>query len=276
MSTTVPPEIPGYEFAATNISSLQVGGDYFDFVDTVDGRTGIVIADVSGKGIPAALLMANLQAALQGQAIHPGSVAAVVKRINSLLVRASEVHMFATFFYGVLDRRTGQFTYCNAGHNPPVLQRVDGSRELLTEGGTVIGVVEDVEFLEASVALDPGDVIVMYTDGVSEAEGPAERLRTEEDNLDEVGSPRVLNLKDAEPESTDTAEIEEEEEEEEEMFEENMFGEDRLFDLLTRLLGHNALQIRDTILQEVMEFSAGVPQSDDITLVVVRRLPHPS
>ncbi len=269
------PEVPGFEFAATSISSLQVGGDYFDFVETGTGQTGVVIADVSGKGIPAALLMANLQAALQGQAIHPGNVAAVTGRVNDLLSRSSDVHMYATFFYGVLERKSGRFTYCNAGHNPPIVQRAVGDQEFLDVGGIPIGMMEGIAYEEETIKVGPGDTIVMYTDGVSEAVGPDEEIAPDRALLpdeDSVGTPEDGSL---EPHSTVSVELDEDDDEYE-MPEENMYGEERLYQLLARTTGQSALSIRDSIMGEVTEFCQGMHQSDDITVVVLRRLPETS
>lgn len=269
------PDVPGYEFAATNISSLQVGGDYFDFVETGTGQTGVVIADVSGKGIPAALLMANLQAALQGQAIHPGNVAAITGRVNDLLSRSSDVHMYATFFYGVLDRKSGRFTYCNAGHNPPIVQRANGSQEFLEVGGIVVGMMTGIAYEEDTIKIGPGDTIVMYTDGVSEAVGPDEEAIPDGAVLPDGEAVTGPEDKGVEPVPAVAVEIDEDEDEDEEP-EENMFGEERLYEILTRTIGQDVIQIRDTILREVTEFGAGMPQSDDITVVVLRRLPETS
>ncbi len=267
------PDVPGYEFAATNISSLQVGGDYFDFVETGTGQTGVVIADVSGKGIPAALLMANLQAALQGQAIHPGNVAAVTGRVNDLLTKSSDVHMYATFFYGVLDRQTGRFTYCNAGHNPPIIQRADGSQELLEEGGIVVGMMGGIAYEEETIEIGSGDTIVMYTDGVSEAVGPEEEAPAIETVIADGDAVTGAEDTGEKPAPAVTVELDDDEDEDEQI-EENMYGEERLYELLIRTIGQDALQIRDAIMREITEFSAGMPQSDDITVVVLRRLPE--
>ena len=137
------PQLPGFEIAGTSLPSQQVGGDYFDFLDMGTGQLGIAIADVSGKGIPAALLMANLQASLHAQVIKKGSVADVASRMNSLLVKSTDTHMFATFFYGILDQVKSTFTSTNAGHNPPLLFRVDGKIKRLEAGGLVLGFLPD-------------------------------------------------------------------------------------------------------------------------------------
>ncbi|MBM4130261.1 HAMP domain-containing protein, partial [bacterium] len=119
------PQVPGFEVTGASVPSREIGGDYYDFLAQGDDAIGIAIGDVSGKGMPAALLMSNLQASLHGQVLHRGTVASVVQRVNDLLVRSTDPHMFATFFYGVLETATGRFTCTNAGHNPPLVLRRD-------------------------------------------------------------------------------------------------------------------------------------------------------
>ena len=168
----VMPAVPGFEISGTSLPSQQVGGDYFDFLDLEDGRLGIAIADVSGKGIPAALLMANLQAILRGQAEERGDVSAILARVNNYLVRSTDTHMFATFFYGVLDRAAGRFLSSNAGHNPPLLLRADGRLERLAAGGLILGFLANQAYVQETTDLAPGDVVVLFTDGITEASSP--------------------------------------------------------------------------------------------------------
>lgn len=163
------PLIPGFEISGTSLPSQQVGGDYFDFLDMGTGKLGIAIADVSGKGIPAALLMANLQASLHAQAFQKGEVADTTSRMNNLLVRSTDSHMFITFFYGVLDRRNSKFTFTNAGHNPPILFLANGRIDRLEAGGLLLGFLLDQKYIQQTVAIKPGDVLVLFTDGVTEA-----------------------------------------------------------------------------------------------------------
>lgn len=167
------PDVPGFEIAGTSLPSQQVGGDYFDFLDMGKGQLGIAIGDVSGKGIPAALLMANLQASLHAQVIKPGEVAEVTSRINNLLTHSTDANMFATFFYGILDRNNSTFTSTNAGHNPPILIREDASIERLHAGGLIIGFLVDQKYNQETVTLNPGNVLVLFTDGITEAVDPA-------------------------------------------------------------------------------------------------------
>lgn len=163
------PDVPGFEIAGTSLPSQQVGGDYFDFLDMGDNKLGVAIGDVSGKGIPAALLMSNLQASLHAQQIQSGGVAEVVARINDLLVRSSDTNMFATFVYGILDRERRSFTSTNAGHNPPLLFRRSGEIEKLESNGLLIGFMAQQTYTQHEVTLNPGDVLVLYTDGITEA-----------------------------------------------------------------------------------------------------------
>ncbi len=153
------PIVPGFEITGTSLPSQQVGGDYFDFLDIGEGQLGIAIADVSGKGIPAALLMANLQASLHAQIFQPGKVADVAYRINNLLYRSTDTHMFVTFFYGILDKKRSLFTSTNAGHNPPLLFRADGRIERLGEGGLILGFQPDVRYDQQTVTIRPASVI---------------------------------------------------------------------------------------------------------------------
>lgn len=173
------PDVPGYEITGTSIPSRQVGGDYFDFIETSAGRLGVAIADVSGKGIPAALLMSNLQASLHAQVFEKGDVSLIVKKMNDLLVRSTDSHMFVTFFMGILDRAGGRFTSVNAGHNPPFLLDKRGNIVFLKEGGLLLGFMPEQTYKHQSVLMKEGDVLVLYTDGITEAAGKEKGKRSE-------------------------------------------------------------------------------------------------
>lgn len=146
-----------------------VGGDYYDFVEQPDGKLGIAIGDVSGKGIAAALLMASLQASLRGQTmagIH--DLAGLMSNVNKLVYDASQSNRYATFFYGEFDPATGEFRYVNAGHNPPVV--LHGDKVLrLDASGPVVGLLPGVSYSMDKCRLEPGDIFIGYTDGISEA-----------------------------------------------------------------------------------------------------------
>lgn len=164
-----PPVIPGYDLSACSIAALVVGGDYFDFIPLNSGRFSICLGDVSGKGLPASLLMANLQATLRGQSAHDIPVSETITRSNALLYRSTDPEKFATLFVGVLDPATGRIAYCNAGHDRPILFRGDGTVERLIEGGLALGVLESFGYDEGVATLAPGDVLVLYSDGIPEA-----------------------------------------------------------------------------------------------------------
>jgi sigma-B regulation protein RsbU (phosphoserine phosphatase) len=163
------PQLAGYEIASAWQSARVVGGDYFDVLSFGHGTLGICIADVAGKGMPAALLMSNLQAAVRGLASADVAPADLCTRINLLLCRNMASDRFITFFYGQLDGGSGALRYVNAGHNPPVVMHRDGSHERLTEGGIVLGAFPNQSFAMGSVRLQSGDRLVLYTDGVTEA-----------------------------------------------------------------------------------------------------------
>ncbi|WP_052959145.1 PP2C family protein-serine/threonine phosphatase [Methanoculleus sediminis] len=163
------PEIPGCEIAAFTCPAKEVGGDFYDFVDLGTGRYALVIADVAGKGVPAALYMALARTTVRTVARGCGAVSETVRRSNDTIIEDTGSVSFVTLLYAVFDEaRT--LTYVNAGHNPPVLRRRDGSMETLEPTGPVIGFLEDVEFEESTITLRPGDLLVFYTDGVTEAE----------------------------------------------------------------------------------------------------------
>lgn len=160
----------GYSIAGESIPSRMVGGDYFDYIPLSDGRLMVAIGDVSGKGMPAALLMANVQAALRALAPLSLTLKDLVLRINSIVYKNTTPDKFVTFFVGILHSENHYFTYINAGHNPPMLLRQNGTQELLSEGGLILGIFDDgIEYNEASVNISSGDTLCLYTDGITEA-----------------------------------------------------------------------------------------------------------
>jgi hypothetical protein len=162
------PERPGLEIHALNVSSKEVSGDFYDVVPVGESGFLLCIADVSGKGVPAALLGSMLQASLRTQAPAAQQVGTIVTAINRLVCDISPAGQFATLFLAHVDESTMRLSYVNAGHNPPALIRADGTRALLDRGGTVVGVSEAIPFEQATVQLVPGDRVVFYTDGLSE------------------------------------------------------------------------------------------------------------
>jgi len=168
------PEIPGATIAGHCRPALGVGGDYYDVFMLEDGRVGLAIGDVSGKGIAAALLMASLRASLRGVSLdNPQDFAKLMNKVNRLVYEASASNRYATFFFAAYDPRTRRLDCVNAGHNPPVVLRPgrNGEAEVLRleAGGPVVGLLPDVPYVEQSVMLTPGDLLLLFTDGISEA-----------------------------------------------------------------------------------------------------------
>lgn len=220
------PSIPGFDIAALTIPSKEVGGDYYDIITRQNGEYILAIGDVSGKGTPAALLMANVQAALRALAPHCTSVSETTGQINDLTcANTRSGSKFITFFWGILDAQTHQFRFSNAGHNPPYLLRKDGTIEGLEEGGLILGVFKTMTpYAEASVTLSPGDVLVMYTDGVSEAMNQSN----------------------------------------------DQFTEEQLEVILKESTHLSAKEIIQRVQQALESHTQGTPQSDDITMLVLK------
>jgi serine phosphatase RsbU (regulator of sigma subunit) len=162
------PSMPRLEVHAINVSSLHVSGDFYDVV-TVGDSLLLAIADVSGKGVAAALMSSMLQASLRTQAAPTGSVAEMLATMNRMLCAGTPTGKFATFFLARIEEPTLRLRYSNAGHNYPLLRHRDGSVEELAQGGLLLGIREGIGFEEAQAQLTPGDCLVLYTDGISEA-----------------------------------------------------------------------------------------------------------
>jgi phosphoserine phosphatase RsbU/P len=224
---TTLPKIAGFEIAAINITSKQVGGDYYDVLPIHFDEYVLAIGDVSGKGTPAALLMANVQAALRAFAPMGLSLPAATARINDLTCRNTGRDKFITFFWGSLNSATKEFRYVNAGHNPPFLLRANGTIERLDLGGIILGLMTTLTpYQEGSVTLESGDVVVMFTDGVSEAM-----------NAEEVD-----------------------------------FTEERLEEVLKTVRTKSPSEVIHGIQAALETHTQGTPQSDDITMLVLRAL----
>lgn len=219
------PSEPTFECAAINIPSTDVGGDYYDVIHLTDTEYLFAIADVAGKGIPASLLMANVQAALRALAPYCTSTSATVMRVNDVVcsnIRGG--NKFITFFTGILNTKTLELFYTNAGHNPPLIVRSNGTILRLAEGGVIMGVFPNSTYEEESIKLLRGDVLVLYTDGISEA----------------------MNAREEE------------------------FTEEHLEELLKNVRHLSAKEILNAVQTAVAHHVEKYPQSDDITLLVVK------
>ena len=174
---TLPPVV-GIDYAGACRPALGVGGDYYDFLALPEGGLGIAIGDVSGKGIAAALMMASLQASLRGEATRaPENLAALMTNVNRMVYEVSSANRYATFFYGQYNPASRQLTYVNAGHNPPMLfHQANGEWQVcrLETGGTVVGLLESFPYQQAALTIAPGDILIAFTDGISEAMNDAD------------------------------------------------------------------------------------------------------
>lgn len=174
------PEMPGLEIAAYSRPSQLLGGDYFDFAQFNDGRYCLAIADVAGHGVSASLHMASIQAMLRSIVLTSHSPSEVTSQIHKLFVHNINFTTFVTLFIGAFDSSSKSFTYCNAGHNPPIVVRTGnddaGSNFSLNPTGAAIGLIEDTEFGENSMSMQSGDLLLMYTDGLIEATNPRNEM----------------------------------------------------------------------------------------------------
>ncbi|MBE3070394.1 MAG: SpoIIE family protein phosphatase [Planctomycetes bacterium] len=162
------PAIPGYDCYGITVPSLAVGGDFHDWIELPGGNWGIAVGDVAGKGVPGAILMASVRAALRAHAEHVYALDHIMRRINKGLVAETEVSEFVTLFYGVLDSQARRLTYASAGHEPAVLIRGGEMRQLRT-GGPLLGVAADAKYEYEAVDLGPGDTLVVFSDGACDA-----------------------------------------------------------------------------------------------------------
>jgi phosphoserine phosphatase RsbU/P len=174
------PHIPGFEVASINIPAKIVGGDLLDFVKLLDDHYGFLVADASGNGIPSALLMTGFRALFRGLLQNDINIRSVFRQVNQQLFESTAAHQFVSAFYAALDATTGRLIYVNGGNVPPLLVRPDQPTRRLDMGGPVLGVLPSASYHEDSVVLRHGDVMVCYSDGVSEAENPAGDMFGEE------------------------------------------------------------------------------------------------
>jgi serine phosphatase RsbU (regulator of sigma subunit)/pSer/pThr/pTyr-binding forkhead associated (FHA) protein len=181
-----PPAVEGLDIAAKTVASRAVGGDYYDFIKYPDGRVAIMVGDVAGKGMPAALLMSSLQARVHVVFEEPDDLAQKLTRLNKSTCANCPDNRFITFFTCIVDPKTGHLTYANAGHNPPLVVRAKGGFELLEgAGGMILGILPMSKYEEASITLDPGDTLVLFSDGVTEEVDP---------NDQQFGEERLANM----------------------------------------------------------------------------------
>lgn len=219
------PEVAGLELSGFNIPCQAVGGDSFDLFMRDETRLVAAIADVSGKGMPAALLMAHLQAAFRAWQETGISLPDLLKRLNQTVIRSNQINKFVSFFIAEIDRESGRVDYCNAGHNPPYVVKPNGDIERLRTGGLILGVLPETDFEQDSVTLGAGDLVLMYSDGLTESTDPTEE----------------------------------------------QYGEARLEAFLKENHQLPVADIQKGLEKSLKEFTAGAPQADDLTIVMVKK-----
>ncbi|HSV13436.1 MAG TPA: PP2C family protein-serine/threonine phosphatase [Tepidisphaeraceae bacterium] len=163
-----PPKVPGIDLAAVYVPCFELGGDFYDFIPLQGDNTGLAVADVAGKGVPASLIMASVRAALRAHVDNVYYLYEVIRRINVMVYRDTKPSEFVTLFYGVLDARSKRFTYCNAGHPPGLLLR-EGKVIELASDNMVLGVDPNEEYKQSIIDLKSGDILLLYTDGLPDA-----------------------------------------------------------------------------------------------------------
>ncbi len=219
------PSIPGFEICATTIPAMEIGGDLYDFIPMTNGRWGFVIADVSGKGVSAALYMALCRTLIRVCGIAQERPGDAIREANRLIYEDGRSSMFITVFYGVLDPRQRSFTYVNPVHNPPLPFRGKPPVACMMSGkGIALGVIDEVNLSPETLLVERGDLIVLYTDGVTEAFNEQEKF----------------------------------------------FGEERLIASISRNLNLTVHEIATGLINDIRGFSGTEPQSDDITLILIR------
>jgi phosphoserine phosphatase RsbU/P len=220
------PDVPGTDLAGFNAACRTVGGDYYDFFTFPDGRIAMALGDVSGKGMPASLLMAELHARVEVLAEDPGNLGSFMVRLNKATCAKCPSNRFITFFFCTLEVATGELDFANAGHNPPIIVRASGAAEMLEGGGPVLGIVSMAQYQQMHAHLDKGDMLVLYSDGVTEANN--------------------INYEE--------------------------FGEERFIEVLKAQRTQPSAAIVEAVMKALADFVATAPQTDDITLVVARRV----
>ena len=220
------PQKSGYDFHGLNIAAHAVGGDYYDIIELDQTSLLFALGDVSGKGMAAALLMANLQASLRAQAGIHSQIIELTSSLNNHICNSTSSTQYITFFSGILDVKNNEIKYCNAGHNPPLLIKNNGDTELLKGGGIPLGFIPNTIYSESNKVIEKGDILVVFSDGIIET-------------FDK---------------------------------DENEFGESRLAELIHKLKSLGSKEITEKIIDALKDFAAGNPATDDVTLLILKRV----
>ncbi len=243
------PSFQGFDIGILLQSSMSVSGDFYDFIPLSETRIGIVLGDVKGNGIPAALLMVMIRTALRLLCREADDPASILKRINDLVVRDTDATLFATMIYGVMDTVTSTFTYSNGGHCYPLHRKRTGVIDVLKTGSMLVGAFEEATFASNTCLLAPGDIVVFYTDGITETNAGDDSVVNE--NI-LVGSEDVKGQQNAT--SSDV-----------------FYGQDRLAACISENAILSASALCEAIVEDLARFSGSTQTHDDRALVVIKR-----
>ncbi len=253
-----PPHFDAFDIATLLQSSTSVSGDFYDFIPLSETRIGIVLGDVKGSGIPAALLMVMIRTALRLLCHEEDAPDLILKRVNDLVVRDTEADLFATMIYGILDISTATFTYSNGGHCYPFYWRNTRTAEVLKTDGMLIGAFEEAKFTTGTCLLEPGEVLLFYTDGITETEAG--------DSEASNGNQRVSTSL-----NSSTSFSEQNEGHQDAILTDMFYGGDRLATCLSKNASLSASGLCEAIVNDLARFSGSTQTHDDRALIVIKR-----
>ncbi|MDE0553620.1 MAG: SpoIIE family protein phosphatase [Candidatus Poribacteria bacterium] len=248
------PSFQGFDIGMLLQSSMSVSGDFYDFIPLSETRIGIVLGDVKGNGIPASLLMVMIRTALRLLCREEEDPASILKRINDLVVRDTDATLFATMIYGVMDTVTSTFTYSNGGHCYPLHRKKTGAIDVLKTGSMLVGAFEEATFASNACLLTPGDIVVFYTDGITETNA-ADDFDLKENEKVLVSSEEVEEVKGHQ--SATPLDV--------------FYGQDRLAGCISENAVLPASALCEAIVEDLVRFSGSTQTHDDRALVVIKR-----
>ena len=246
------PDLEGFDIATLLQSSTSVSGDFYDFIPLSETQIGIVLGDVKGNGIPAALLMVMIRTALRLLCHEKQTPASILKRINDLVVRDTEADLFATMVYGILDTATSTFTYSNGGHCYPFHWKRTQEMAVLNTDGMLIGAFEEATFASNTCSMSPGDILLFYTDGITETAAKHEAVFSE----NRSGFTSSARGDDG-PEDAIPMDI--------------FYGADRLADCLSKNAVLSASALCEAVVDDLAVFSGSTTPHDDRALIIIKR-----
>ena len=250
------PSLEGFDIATLLQSSTSVSGDFYDFIPLNETQIGLVLGDVKGNGIPAALLMVMIRTALRLLCHEEDSPASILKRVNDLVVRDTEADLFATMVYGILDIANSTFTYSNGGHCYPFHWKNPSEMAVLKTGGMLIGAFEEATFSSNICSLSPGDILVFYTDGITETETGSIVPQAS------IGWHKVTSKNSSQQEDVDSSEN---------LMADSHYGGDRLAACISKNTGLSASALCEAVVNDLTLFSGSTNTHDDRALIIIKR-----